>query len=742
MLENAYTLVLVLIFALSILDLVVGVGNDAINFLSPAVGSGASSFKRILIISSLGIFLGAITSGGMMEIARKGIFNPDMFTFSDVMIIFISVIITDVLLINFYNIMGFPTSTTVSLVFELLGASFTFGLLKIITNSGNYIQVLEYINTKNAFNIIVGIFSSIGIAFILGSLTQYISRLIFTFNYENKMKKYGAFFSSICISFIAYFVLIKGFKNTSFIDTKFIIDNYLYVIGICLILFYVVSYIIINFTKINILKIVVLIGTFSIAMSFASNDLVNFIGVALGGLKAYSEFMNSNLDANVLHMGALSEKVSPPFFILSISGIIMIMTLKLSKKAKRVLNTGINLSSENENVNEKFDSNIVSRFIVRISIKINDFFMLFIPIKTRVNLRSRLQKPSVDLPNNKIYEKPAFDLVRASINLTVASIIISFATNLKLPLSTTYVTFMVGMGSSLADGAWGRDNAVYRIAGVVNVIAGWFATAIIAFISCGIVAVFINYTGLVGILIFTVLIIIVFLRKSKSIEESISNSNVSNKDIQDLLKEIQYNTLEFFRDINKIYFKTIEGGILEKRLILKENKKILKIIEEKLEELKNRIFYFLRIINNHSTSAGREYVNLVDKQRRILRYIERIHSNMSYHIDNNLRSFSKRQISVFEDIRSKVVIVFDKTEEIVDKKNFDKLPRLEELIIDLKSLVTEKINERLDRIHKENISHKNTELYISVLLDTKGLLSFIEEAMISYKNFWKEILDK
>ena len=515
--SNDMDIYLIMIIALGLLaigDLVVGVSNDAVNFLNSAIGSKVLSFRSIMIVASLGIAVGAVFSSGMMEVARKGIFNPDMFFFSEIMIIFMAVMITDILLLDFFNTLGMPTSTTVSIVFELLGAAVAVSLIKIFAGGGEFSDLSQYINVAKATQIIFGILLSVFVAFSIGAVVQYVSRILLSFKFEAKEKWVGALFGGVALTSITYFILMKGIKGTPYAKESFEILNgstiasfmESNVLGIALVSFIILflfSAFLIYRLKINIYKLIIAIGTFSLALAFAGNDLVNFIGVPIAAWQSYEAWVVSGVPATEFSMGILAAKVPTPTLLLLLAGIIMVITLWFSSRAKNVVKTSIDLSNQ-ENTKERFKANFLSRGLVRLSVNVSNVFSKVIPIKIQAHIESQFEKPSIELASNKSLELPAFDQIRAAVNLMVAAILISIATSFKLPLSTTYVTFMVAMGTSLADRAWGSESAVYRVAGVLNVIGGWFFTAFIAFIGCGIMAFLINLGGpsAVAILLF------------------------------------------------------------------------------------------------------------------------------------------------------------------------------------------------------------------------------------------------
>lgn len=476
---DIYFLFVVILFALAASDLVVGVSNDAVNFLNSAIGAKAGQRWLILGVASLGILVGVLFSSGMMEVARKGIFNPELFSFAHVMVIFMAVMLTDILLLDLFNTFGLPTSTTVSIVFELLGAAVAVSFFQLIHSGEDFSQVVHYINTSKAIQIISGIFLSIFIAFTVGVIAQFASRLLFSFKFEKKVKKYGAWWSGAAMSIMVYFILVKGIKGSVFVNDGFtdwiqarsywlFAANFFFWTG----LFYILQ----RITKIDILKVLVFVGTFSLALAFASNDLVNFIGVPIAGFQSFMAWKGSGVMAVDFMMGALGGKVPTPMIILVLAGVVMTVTLWRSKKARTVTATELNLARQEEG-DERFKANWVARNFVAINHRLIKFVFALLPNKLKKKIRKNYDRSNLEQSANGA----SFDLVRASVNLTMASMLIAIATSYKMPLSTTYVSFMVAMGTSLADKAWGNGTAAHRVAGVLNVIGGWFLTAIIAF---------------------------------------------------------------------------------------------------------------------------------------------------------------------------------------------------------------------------------------------------------------------
>ncbi len=500
-----YLFFVVALFALAITDLVVGVSNDAVNFLNSAVGSRAGSRRLILMVAALGILAGALFSTGMMEVARKGIFNPQMFTFAEVMVIFLAVMLTDILLLDLFNTFGMPTSTTVSIVFELLGAAVILALIKVVAAGGSFGAVVDYINSSRAILIVSGIFLSIIVAFSVGAIGQYISRMVFSFHYEKRLKRFGGLWGGTALTILGYFLLIKGLKGAAFVTAGFLawVNNHTFpLLVISFIIWTIIFQLLVTFTRVNILKTIVLIGTFTLAMAFASNDLVNFIGVPIAGFASFRAWNDAGHNVDML-MTSLSGPVKTPVVLLSLAGLIMVITLWRSKKARTVTATEVNLSRQGSG-RERFKPNGFSTLIVQLFSTLHQRFFRLVPVKLKLaiarNYRPRKANPEAG--------GAAFDLVRASVNLTIASVLIAIATLNKLPLSTTYVSFMVAMGTSLADRAWG-GSAEYRVAGVVQVVTGWLLTGAIAFAVAALFAGIIFYTGMTGVLFLLILLVVV-----------------------------------------------------------------------------------------------------------------------------------------------------------------------------------------------------------------------------------------
>ena len=739
--DNLYILMLAALAVLAIADLVVGVSNDAVNFLNSAIGSKAISFKTIMIVASIGIALGAIFSSGMMEVARKGIFNPGEFYFNEIMFIFMAVMITDILLLDFFNTLGMPTSTTVSIVFELLGASVAMALIKISNQGGAFTDVVQYINTSKAAEIIFGILLSVIVAFSIGAIVQWVSRLLLSYNFQKKPNWVSAVFGGIATSSITYFILMKGIKGTAIAGENleilggqtikdFLETEVWSLILVNLLVWSFLSYLLIVFTKINIYKFIIIIGTFALALAFAGNDLVNFIGVPIAAWQSYEAWSVSGIPAAEFSMNILAKKVPTPTFLLFTSGMVMVATLWLSKKARYVADTEINLAREGES-KERFNPNFLSRGIVRLAINISTYTQSLIPKSWESKLSTQFQKPVVQLSKDKNYELPAFDMVRAAVNLVVAGILISIATSYKLPLSTTYVTFMVAMGTSLADRAWGAESAVYRVAGVLNVIGGWFGTAIIAFLAAGIIltVVSIGQGPAIAILLILAIVLlgrnyIAYNKKSKNLQAEDSLRKAESSSIQGVIEESANNISNVLKRSKNIYSNAIDGLAKQDLDLLKKNKKQGAKLADEIEDLRNHIFYFIKNLDESSVKASDFYISTISHLTDISQSMDYISKVSHKHVNNNHKKLKYNQLKELKELESRFdEELFTKTKAIFESRKFNEIGRVLESKPALLKFVSEKIETQVARIRTEETSPKNTTLYFSVLLETRDLLN-------------------
>jgi len=740
---DPYILMLVALAVLAIVDLVVGVSNDAVNFLNSAIGSKAISIRNIMIIASIGVFFGAVTSSGMMEVARKGIFNPGMFMFQDIMFIFMAVMITDILLLDVFNTLGMPTSTTVSIVFELLGAAVAISLIKISQNDAETVSAIwNYINYETASKIIFGILLSVVVAFSVGAIVQYFSRLIYSFNFDKRPSYINALFGGFAITAITYFIIIKGMKGTPFYkDIKHLIeDNTALIIAGSFLVWTLISQVLISALKVNVLKLIVGIGTFSLAMAFSGNDLVNFIGVPIAAWNSYEAWSVSGAEATAFEMGVLAKKVPSNIWLLLVAGGIMVVTLWTSSKARTVIETGINLSRQGEG-HEKFQPNPLSRIVVRVSMGINAGFNYLLPKKTIDFIDSKFQKPVITLSKDRQYEVPAFDLVRASVNLVVAGILISIATSMKLPLSTTYVTFMVAMGTSLADRAWGRESAVYRVAGVVNVVGGWFLTAITAFVAAAIVAYLISWDmamipvllGLVAFLI--VRNTLIHRKKSKEVKKQEYIERAELITINGVIEESSDHIAEVAQRVNKLYTNVVNDLANHDLNKLRKTDKHVGRLNDEIDGLKDGVFYFIKSLDDTSVQASRFYILVLGYLQDVAQSISFVSRASFKHVNNNHKNLKKGQLRDLKHIDNQLTDLLGKVSTTFENRSFDDLNEIlvgkQELLND----VSASIEKQVSRIRTEETSPKNTTLYFSILLETQDLISSLMNLLQTYEEF-------
>ncbi len=737
--ETIFILLIIVLVILAVSDLVVGVSNDAVNFLNSAIGSKAAPFWIIMIVASLGILFGATFSSGMMEVARKSIFHPEMFSFSNIMIIFLAVMLTDIILLDTFNTFGLPTSTTVSIVFELLGAAVAVAILKIADSEAGLSSMSQYINSGKALLIIAGILLSVVFAFSIGAAIQYLVRMIFSFNYEKSYRYYGALWGGIAITAITYFIIIKGAKGASFMDSdskEWIKNSTLQIIAVSFVFWTIILKLLQVFTKVNILKMIILVGTFALAMAFAGNDLVNFIGVPLAGVKSYETWNAAGaMDPDGFSMAVLSSKVKTPTLYLLIAGLVMVITLWLSKKARSVTATTLNLSKQNQEGKEQFESSIFSRYVVRQSIRAANAFKYLIPVAVQESIKKRFVVPKKDSKD----EATSFDLVRASVNLTVASILISFATSLKLPLSTTYVTFMVTMGTSLADGAWGRESAVYRVSGVMTVIGGWFFTAFIAFTVAFFVAMSIYYLGFTMVPILLVLAAFILI-KSKSVhkkrseeEEEISIDNADEK--VNILEACSINVINTLTNISDIYRKAVSSIAAEDRKSLKKLSQKVEKLNNKAKSLKDGLEGTIQELQDDSIETGHYYVQVIDYLREIAHAISFIIRPSYQHFDNQHTGFNETQINELKELEQLLQGLLNEILEIIKGTKFDNIDgalKHQQKILDA---IDKFRRNQIKRIKNAKSGTKNSILFINILSETKNMVLDIVNLLKSQRDF-------
>lgn len=742
--------IIVFLFLLAIFDLVVGVSNDAVNFLNSAIGAKAASFKLIIAIAAAGIFCGATMSNGMMEIARHGIFRPENFYFQELMCIFLAVMVTDVVLLDIFNTLGMPTSTTVSMVFELLGATFVIALIKIAGDETGLLGFADLLNTEKALSVILGIFLSVAVAFFFGTLVQYISRLLFTFNYTQKLKYTIALFGGVAVTAIIYFMLIKGVKDSSFMtadNKQWVHDNTWMLVSICFVFFTALMQIL-HWCKVNVFKVVVLLGTFALAMAFAGNDLVNFVGVPLAGLSAYTDFMaNGNGDPTDYLMGSLNEPAQTPFAFLLAAGIVMVVALITSKKAQNVVKTSVDLSRQDEG-DEMFGSSAVARSIVRSTMNASSAIAEVIPVGVKRWVDRRFCKDVMIMENGA-----AFDLVRASVNLVLAGLLIALGTSLKLPLSTTYVAFMVAMGTSLADRAWSRDSAVFRITGVLSVIGGWFITAGAAFTICFVVALIMYYGGGIAMLTMIALAIFLLVRSNISYNKKLKKSTtkddlfarlIASKDKEErwtLLRQHVNNTLVQSMDFTiDAYHKVTNGFIDEDLKSLRKAVSKTNDQKELLKKLRRKEILGLRRIDNNLAIEKNTWFHLGSNScEQMLYCLKRICEPCKEHVDNNFNPLSGRAVEEFIPIRDELTTLMTAARDVLANGDYEKADTILKEGDRLKEKLSMLRKQQMNRIQEKDTNIKTSLVYLNILQESQELVSTWRHLLRAGRMFQSEL---
>jgi len=745
--DNIYLFMLVALAVLAVLDIIVGVSNDAINFLNSAIGSKAISLRTIMIVASLGIFIGAVFSSGMMEVARKGIFNPSEFYFDEIMIIFMAVIITDILLLDFFNTLGLPTSTTVSIVFNLLGASVVMSVFKILGSESQTLADLGvYINTEKAITIISGILLSVLISFSVGALVQWMSRIIFTFQFEKKIKNFGALFGGIALTSITYFIFIKGLKGTPYYGelSGFLKNNELLIIALAFVILTGFSYLFQKISDKSILIVIILVGTFGLALAFAGNDLVNFIGVSMAAYHSYEAWSVSGIDASLFSMESLDKKVQAEPFLLFLAGGIMVVTLWFSKKARNVAETEIGLSRQYD-THEKFNPNFFSRVIVNLFFKSSSGLGALLPNTVHQKIEKSFERNNTSLVNkDQSIDAPAFDMIRASVNLMVAGVLISIATAMKLPLSTTYVTFMVAMGTSLADRAWGRESAVYRVAGVVNVIGGWFLTAIGAFMASGVVVFLIRWdkkTMIPALLLLTLILLARNFLKHRNKESQVNHKELKKSEsstVQGIISESADNIVNVISRTSKIYSNFLNGLSTQNSDLLKKSKKGVAKLDSEIEELRDNIFFLIKSLDETSVRGSNFYIIILAYLTDIAQSLDFISKKSYKHVNNQHQKLKFNQFKDLKEIDDRLNLMYNEIIEIFNSRKFERVSLILAQKQEIIDFLTDKINTQIERTRLEESSPKNTTLYFNILMETKDLVNSIMNLMDEYFTSYKK----
>ena len=750
--ETFYLFLIIFLFVLAVFDLSVGVSNDAVNFMNSAIGSKAASFKVIMVIAAIGIFVGASLSNGMMDIARHGIYQPQHFYFSEIMCILLAVMLTDVVLLDIFNSLGMPTSTTVSLVFELLGGTVAISLIKI-ANSNGALQLGDLLNTDKAFTVILAIFLSVAIAFFFGAIVQYISRLIFTFNYKKHMNYFIGLFGGLAATSILYFMLIKGLKESSFMegDLKTMIYSNTDTIVWGALIFFTLLMQVLHWLKVNVFKVVILLGTFALALAFAGNDLVNFIGVPLAGYSSYMDLMaqGGTTTTDTFLMESLLEPAKTPWYFLVGSGLVMVIALATSKKAQAVIKTSVDLARQSDG-NENFGTSPVARVLVRTCNNASNTILSVVPLRVKDWIDSRFNNNEIILE-----DKASFDLVRASVNVVLSGLLIALGTSLKLPLSTTYVAFMVAMGSSLADRAWGRESAVYRISGVLSVIGGWFITAGAAFTICFLVALLIHVGGIAAMAAMVGLAIYMLIRnqilykkkmKKEAMQEEV-DSTISKlretKDKREALSLFREHSRDELCDVlnfaSDTFNRSVHGFMDEN---LRELRKVMSAIEEKKSYLKQvkRVgtLGVTQLEHDIAIDKGLYYYQGNDFASEIVFSIRRLTEPGKEHVDNHFSPLCEVQKEDFGKMTDEIVSFLNRSSVMIESNDYHRMDDLIAESVDLTAKLTLLKKEELKRIQGQSGSTKVSMVYLNMVQEAQNVVSFTANLLKVSRKFQKE----
>lgn len=743
--ETIYLGFVIFLFVLAIFDLMVGVSNDAVNFLNSAVGAKTASFKVIIIVAAIGVFMGATMSNGMMDIARHGIVLPEHYYMDEIMCIFLAVMITDVILLDIFNSLGLPTSTTVSMVFELLGAAFAMSMVKIANDVTGELSLLNLLNTEKALSVIIAIFVSVAIAFVFGTVIQFIARLFFSFNYKKGLGWKIGIFGGLALTAIVYFLLINGVKGLTIMTAErkqWIDDNTLLIVGVCFVSFTVIMQVL-HWLKVNVFKVIVLLGTFALAMAFAGNDLVNFIGVPLAG---YDTFMHYTAagggDPSSFSVAFLNSSAKTPTLFLVIAGAIMVYALATSRKARNVIKTSVDLSKQ-ESGDEMFGSSRVARSLVRNTVNVFNSVLKVIPAGVRQWVDKRMNSDDVILEKGA-----AFDMVRASVSLVLAGALIALGTSLTLPLSTTYVTFMVAMGTSLADRAWGRESAVYRITGVISVIGGWFITAGAAFIAAGVVVLALYYGGIVMAIVLMALVVFLLIKSGKmlkkktqrSADDDLFDKMISAKTkeevwplLQQHVKMTEDTNLQFVADA---YGKITNGFIKEDLRELRHASNAIKEAKKMLKKSRRKELICLRRAVDQTAIEKNTWLHLGINSCQQLNYcLRRLCEPCEEHVDNNFESLPQECVKEFVPLRDNVVYMIDRAKEIIDTADYASINEFRVEASKLKASFSELRNKQLDRLRIADTNIAVSYVYLNMIQESEEMISQLRHLLRAVDKF-------
>lgn len=722
-----YLIVVIILLLTALVDLIVGVSNDAVNFLNSAIGSKVASFNVILTIASLGIIAGSLFSNGMMEIARNGVFNPLFFTFDQIVIVFMGVMLTDIILLDFYNTLGLPTSTTVSLIFELLGAALVTGLLISFDRGEGLETWSQIINYSSAITIIVGIFLSVFLSFILGTVVQHVARIIFSFKLKKTLKRYGALFSGLACTTIIYYLLIKGAKGSSLItdaQIKWIESNTLLILLFSIAFLTMLIQSLMWWKKINPLKTVVLLGTFSLAMAFAGNDLVNFIGVPVAGLISFQAWSSSSVPASEFTMSILNEKIVTPSWLLFIGGAVMVITLWTNAKSRKVTETEVSLGRQDEG-DEKFRPTMVSRMLVGSAMWVGRQIERTVPESWSKRLSIRFEKES---SGDVAASQASFDLIRASINLVVASALIAYGTSQKLPLSTTFVTFMVAMGSSFADQAWGRESAVYRVAGVMNVIAGWLITAVVAFLSSGLLAFIMYKTGTIGVFVLTGVAAFLLIRSHVIFNRKIKEEKEDNKlleerqlSIQHAIQESKKNSAYTLKVIRQVLTESLRSLLKEDAEMLRKSHNDLEKLRVQNEKFDSKLIKLVRKMEKGNLLTGRLYILVFDLMQDLYQSARLVNEVIMAHVVNHHSPPKKKYAEIIQTLEHELTHYINKVSENIGTSSslHTGLPEEQKRIIQYLNTV---LDDLVVDIQKDDIGNRMGLLQTRLLLELRDII--------------------
>lgn len=744
--EPIYLCIVVFLLCLAVFDLFVGVSNDAVNFLNSAIGAKVAKFRTVLIVASAGVAIGAVMSSGMMDVARHGIMQPSNFSFYDVMTIFLAVMVTDIIVLDMFNTLGMPTSTTVSLVFELLGGTFILAVLKVAADPN--LAFSDLLNTDKALSVIIAIFVSVAIAFVFGIIVQWLSRIVFTFNYKRHSRYSIAIFGGIAFTALAYFIFLKGIAKSHYIaeDVRTWVEANTQMLLLATFVGSSIVMEVLHLLRINIFRIIVLMGTFALAMAFAGNDLVNFIGVPLAGLDSYNDYVANSGGVGVSHfmMDSLNGSAQTPPVYLFAAGVVMIVAMATSKKAQNVIKTSVDLARQDEG-DEMFGSSRAARSIVRATQESSSWISQYMPKSIARWIDSRFNKEEAELN-----EGAAFDVVRAAINLVLASLLITVGTNYKLPLSTTYVTFMVAMGSSLADRAWSRESAVFRVTGVISVIGGWFITAGVAFVSCAIVCIIMYYGGIVAKIAFMALVVFLLIRSNRKYAEKEKDADkedvfrlmMRTRDpeiVWDLLAKHVSRTQSFVTRFAMQNFNAIIDGLESERAkTLRHASNELNKEKTELKKYRRQELLALRRVPTEIAIERNTWFHLgINSSEQFIYCLRRILDPVKEHVDNNFNPLPAEYIEEFRPIRAQINDLMQQTESQISTCRFENYRETLALADQCKDELSVIRKKHIDRIQlsKDNSKLQVSLVYLNLLQESQQLLSNMRHQLRAAKKF-------